>query len=99
MSGNTPLRFLGVGNMLDREYRNSPAYQWGRELVRNGIEASAQTIQIGPEWRAVESRGLYRLQYSDDGNGMSRDELRDYMLTLGKGSKVVGGGHARCSGV
>lgn len=93
MSGNTPLRFLGVGYMLDREYRNSPAYQWGRELARNGIEANAKNIQFGVEWQGVEATGTYRLQYADDGHGMTRDQLREYMVTLGKGSKAVGGPH------
>lgn len=93
MNGNTPLRFLGVGNMLDREYRNSPAYQWARELARNGIEAGAKTIQFGVEWEGVKASGVYRLQYADDGCGMSRDDLRNYMVTLGRGSKVVGGPH------
>lgn len=93
MSGNTALRFLGVGNLLDREYRNSPAYQWGRELARNGIEADATTIQFGPEWQGVQATGTYRMQYADDGHGMTKDDLRNYMSTLGKGGKVVGGPH------
>jgi len=93
MSGNTPLQFLGVGNLLDREYRNSPAYQWGRELARNGLEADATIIQFGPEWEAVNAGGIYRMQYADNGRGMMKDELRDYMRTLGKGGKVVGGPH------
>lgn len=93
MSGNTPLRFLGVGNLLDREYRNSPAYQWGRELARNGIEANATIIQFGPEWQGVAATGTYRLQYADNGHGMTKDELREYMVTLGKGGKIVGGPH------
>jgi hypothetical protein len=93
VSGENVLRFHGVGNMLEREYRNTPAYQWARELVRNGIEADAHLIQIGVEWRAVEARGVYRLQYADDGYGMSRDDLRTYMSTLGEGSKIVGGPH------
>jgi hypothetical protein len=93
MGGNTPLKFLGVGNLLDREYRNSPAYQWGRELARNGFEAGATVIQFGPEWQGVEATGTYRMQYADDGKGMTKEELRDYMLTLGKGGKVVGGPH------
>lgn len=93
MSGNTPLRFLGVGNLLDREYRNSPAYQWARELARNGIEADAATIRFGVEWEGVKSTLTYRMQYADDGCGMTKDELRDYMVTLGRGGKVVGGPH------
>ena len=93
MSGENVLRFLGVGNMLEREYRNTPAFQWARELVRNGIEANAKNIQIGVEWRAVETNGVYRLQYADDGYGMSREDLRTYMSTLGKGGKIVGGPH------
>ena len=64
MSGENVLRFLGVGNMLEREYRNTPAYQWARELVRNGIEADAHLIQIGVEWQAVRAHGVYRLQYA-----------------------------------
>src|SRR6476659_1458732 len=93
MSGNTPLQFLGVSSLLEREYRNSPAYQCGRELARNGIEAGATVIQFGPEWQGVQATGTYRMQYADDGKGMTKEELRDYMLTLGKGSKVVGGPH------
>ena len=93
MSGNTPLQFLGVGNLLDREYRNSPAYQWGRELARNGLEADATMIQFGPEWEGVNATATYRMQYADNGRGMSKDELRDYMRTLGKGGKIVGGPH------
>ncbi|MGV9216121.1 hypothetical protein ACTFTM_30075 [Micromonospora sp. RB23] len=93
MSGNTPLRFLGVGNLLDREYRNSPAYQWGRELARNGIEADAKVIRFGVEWEGVKATGTYRMQYADDGHGMTKDQLREYMLTLGKGGKIVGGAH------
>lgn len=93
MSGNAPLRFLGVGNLLDREYRNSPAYQWGRELARNGIEADATMIQFGPEWQGVAATGTYRMQYADNGHGMTKDDLRDYMVTLGKGGKIVGGPH------
>lgn len=93
MSGNTPLRFLGVGNMLDREYRNSPAFQWARELARNGIEAAAKNIYFTVEWEAVEAKGVYRLMYADDGVGMTREQLREYMVTLGKGGKVVGGPH------
>lgn len=93
MSGNTALRFRGVGNLLGREYRNSPAYQWGRELARNGIEADATTIQFGPEWQGVMATGVYRMQYADDGHGMTKDDLRNYMSTLGKGGKIVGGPH------
>lgn len=93
MRGNTPLQFLGVGNLLEREYRNSPAYQWGRELARNGLEADATVIQFGPEWEGVKATGIYRMQYADDGHGMTKDLLREYMRTLGKGGKVVGGPH------
>jgi hypothetical protein len=93
MSGNMLLRFLGVGNLLDREYRNSPAYQWGRELARNGIEANASLIRFGVEWQGVQATGVYRLQYCDDGHGMTRELLKEYMVTLGKGGKVVGGPH------
>ncbi len=92
-SGNALLRFLGVGNLLDREYRNSPAYQWARELARNGIEADAETIRFGVEWEGVLATGAYRMQYADDGHGMIKDLLREYMVTLGKGGKVVGGPH------
>jgi hypothetical protein len=93
MNASNALRFVGVGNMLDREYRNVPAFQWARELVRNGIEAGARTIDLGVEWQAVEAHGVYRRLYADDGEGMTRAQLQDYMRTLGKGSKLVGGPH------
>jgi hypothetical protein len=93
MSGNTPLQLLGIGSLLEREYRNSPAYQWGRELARNGLEAGATNIEFGPEWEGVKATGTYRMQYADDGHGMTKEELREYMRTLGKGGKIVGGPH------
>ena len=65
----------------------------GAELARNGLEANATMIQFGPEWEGVKATGTYRMQYADDGHGMTKDELRDYMRTLGKGGKIVGGPH------
>lgn len=91
--GSQSLRFRGVGNMLEREYRNSPAFQWGRELFRNGVEADADYIWMGPEWTCVEARGIYRFQYADNGVGMDRAHLLEYMQTIGKGGKIVGGAH------
>lgn len=45
------------------------------------------------EWEGVRATGTYRLQYTDDGHGMDRDQLREYMVTLGRGGKIVGGPH------
>ena len=93
MSIDNSLQFLGVGNLIEREYRNLPAYQWARELAKNGLEHGADRIEFGPEWQGVRATGVYRLLFADNGCGMSRDELRGYMRNLGEGGKQVGGPH------
>jgi hypothetical protein len=93
MSIDNSLQFRGVGNLIEREYRNLPAYQWARELAKNGIEHGATQIEFGPEWQGVASSNVYRLRYADNGSGMSREDLRGYMRNLGEGGKQVGGPH------
>jgi len=93
MSSETSLQFRGVENLIEREYRNLPAYQWSRELAKNGLEHGATRIEFGPEWEGVAANGVYRMMYADDGCGMSRDDLRRYMRNLGEGGKQVGGPH------
>ena len=90
MSGNKPLQFLGVGNLLERGYRNSPAYQWGRESP--GTASRQRQPSSASAWSGKASRRpIPRLQYADDGHGMTKNQLRDYMSTLGKGGRSSAG--------
>ena len=69
----------GVQHLVERAYRESGELQYLRELFVNAVEAEASRIEFGPEWRAVESEGVYRLMVADDGKGMSPEELLKFL--------------------
>ncbi|GAA3964887.1 hypothetical protein [Gordonia caeni] len=82
---------------IERSYREGTDTQFLRELVQNGIEAEATTIQIGIHWQSADpswelidpprdypyviAGGKYRLVYYDNGVGMG-DRIVDYMAGL-----------------
>lgn len=87
------LRITNASVQVRRSYEACGPYQWARELLMNALEAGATRVEFGIEWQAVEKLGAYRRTIIDDGCGMSRDELRDYFLTLNLGGKKIGGVH------
>jgi hypothetical protein len=68
-------------------------YQWAREFFKNADEAGATKVEFGIEWQAVEKEGVYRRTISDNGIGMTREELLSFFSTLGEGAKRIGGVH------
>lgn len=83
----------GVQHLIERAYREGGEYQYIRELYKNAVEAGATKITFGPEWQAVESKGVYRLAVSDNGKGMTAEELKTFLNTFGGGGKPIGDAH------
>ena len=78
---------------IERDYRQTSAFQWVRELLMNAIEAMAKKVIIGLHFPSVEATGTYRRFVADDGHGMSPDELIGFFKTYGASGKPVGGMH------
>lgn len=83
----------GASDFVNRMFEAAGPHQWVREVLRNSTEAGAKRIEFGLEWQAVERLGHYRRTISDDGTGMSPQELLEFFSTLGAGSKAIGGIH------
>lgn len=88
-----PMAVAGVQHLVERAYRESGELQYLRELLINAVEAGARRIEFGPEWRAVEQQGVYRLMVADDGKGMNPEELLKFLNTFGGGGKPIGDAH------
>ena len=61
--------------------------QWVREVLENSRESKANRVEFGVEWQGVEKEGVYRRKISDNGEGMSADQLFDYFKTVGESGK------------
>jgi hypothetical protein len=72
--------------------------QYVRELTKNAIEAiqerqkddqsEAGLIVWDADWLIVEQKGVYKLQISDNGTGMSGDEMESYINSLSSSGRV-----------
>lgn len=85
---------MGMGSngpLVDRAYSEALPFQYVREMVKNGIEAGATTIELGIDWAQVQAShgAVYRLMYRDNGCGMSEEELEAYFNHISAGSKVL----------
>ena len=69
------------------------SFQWVREFLKNAMEAGATRVEFGIDWEAVCAEQVYRRTISDDGCGMSAEELLRFFSTLGAGGKKIGGVH------
>lgn len=87
------LAIVGATHWVNRMFEACGNYQWAREFLKNALEAGATKIEFGIEWQAVEKFGDYRRAVSDNGSGMTRDELLLFFSTLGEGAKRIGGVH------
>lgn len=88
-----PMTTADTHNLVDRTYREGGAFQWARETYINACEAGATIVELGVEWQAVESLGVYRRVIADNGKGMAPDELVEFFNTFGGGGKPIGGVH------
>jgi hypothetical protein len=82
-----------VAPLINRAYRESATDQYIRELLQNAFEANATTVEIGPEWQAVERLNAWRFMIADNGCGMIPEHLLSYLGQFGQGGKAIGGVH------
>jgi hypothetical protein len=87
------LAIVGATHFVNRMFEACGNYQWAREFLKNSIEAKATKVEFGIEWQAVEKLGAYRRTISDNGIGMTKEELLSFFSTLGEGAKRIGGVH------
>jgi hypothetical protein len=87
------LAIVGASHFVNRMFEACGNYQWAREFLKNALEAGATEVEFGIEWQAVEKHGVYRRTISDNGSGMTREELLTFFSTLGEGAKRIGGVH------
>jgi hypothetical protein len=85
----------GVQYLIERAYREGSEVQYLREVTKNALEAGATRIEFGPEWRAVERDGVYRLMAADNGKGMAPHEQLKFLNTFGGGGKPIGDAHEK----
>lgn len=88
-----PMRTAGTQHLIERTYRESGPFQWGREGLMNSLEAGATRVDFGIEWQAVTSKGVYRRTIADNGKGMTAEQLVEFFNTFGGGGKPIGGIH------
>jgi hypothetical protein len=87
------LAIVGASHFVNRMFEACGNYQWAREFLKNSYEAGATKVEFGIEWQAVEKLGVYRRTISDNGSGMTKEELLSFFSTLGAGAKRIGGVH------
>jgi hypothetical protein len=87
------LAIVGASHFVNRMFEACGNYQWAREFLKNSEEAEATKVEFGIEWQAVEKEGVYCRTISDNGAGMSREELLRFFSTLGEGARRIGGVH------
>jgi len=76
-----------VAETIDRNFLGCDVFQWVREVLVNSIEGHAKNIEFGVEWEGVEKLGVHRRMISDDGDGMSSNQLFEYFQGLGVSSE------------
>lgn len=83
-----PLRVANTGFMLDRLGMDCAPLQFIRELTQNSIEAILRTPQQSGEiiwdvdWITYDLAGLYKLSITDTGDGMTGEEMIEYINHL-----------------
>jgi hypothetical protein len=87
------VNITGASHFVNRMFEACGTYQWAREFLVNSIEANATRVEFGIEWQGVEKHGIYRRTISDNGDGMTGEELIRFFSILGAGGKKIGGIH------
>lgn len=81
---------VSPAKQLDRTYEATSAFQWAREAYANAYQSGATTIDFGTEWHAAQTLGVYRRLIVDNGPGIEREKMYDYLNRAGGSGKEVG---------
>jgi hypothetical protein len=95
----SPLRVENTAFLIEKLASDCAPLQYIRELTRNGIQAIQARWQQGwsgsglihwdADWLVVESRpGIYKLQISDNGSGMTGPDMERYINQLSSSGRV-----------
>ncbi|MCD0175644.1 ATP-binding protein [Deinococcus sp. 14RED07] len=83
-----PLTVANTGFLLDRLGEDCHPLQFLRELTKNGIEAILRTEKKTGEviwdvdWPAYDETGIYKLSITDNGDGMTGQDMEKYINQL-----------------
>lgn len=81
-----PLKVQNISFLMEQATAACGKHQYLREFTQNSIEAGATEII----WDYVELGGVRKLRISDNGCGMSKEELSLYMNSIYSSSKTQG---------
>src|SRR5262245_25675341 len=89
-----PLSVENTGFLLDRLGMECDPLQFLRELTQNSIESILRTSDKAGEiiwdtdWITYDLTGVYKLSITDNGDGMTGDEMIQYINQLSSSSGV-----------
>ena len=89
-----PLKVANTGFLLDRLGMDCDNLQFLRELTQNAIEAILRTAkQTGEivwdvDWLTLDLEGFYKLSVTDNGDGMTGENMVDYINQLSSSSGI-----------
>lgn len=93
-SGTLPLSVAQIGFMLERMAKDCGELQFLRELTQNSIESilrlPAKSGQIiwDVDWPTFDTTGVYKLSITDNGDGMTGEEMIKYINHLSSSGGV-----------
>lgn len=100
MSSTQPMSVSNTTFLVDRLGLDCAPLQFVRELNQNAIEAITARRAAGwqddgvivwdVDWKLVEMHGLYKLQVSDNGCGMTGRQIETYINSLSSSSGIQG---------
>ena len=90
MSNLTPTKVddAGLTQLIQRLGRDCTPSQFVREFTKNAIEAVQRTdsadknILIDANWEMSNADGVHKISFTDNGDGMSADEMRQFLNNL-----------------
>jgi hypothetical protein len=83
-----PMTVANTAFLIDRMGEDCHPLQFLRELTQNSIESILRTgeqrgkIVWDVDWKYLENNGIYKLSITDNGDGMTGDEMADYINKL-----------------
>ena len=93
-SGTLPLSVAQIGFMLERMAKDCSELQFLRELTQNSIESILRLpskqgqIVWDVDWTTYELEGYYKLSVTDNGDGMTGDDMIRYINHLSSSGSV-----------
>jgi len=92
MSNTAAMRVGSTTFLVERIAADCAPLQWVRELTQNSFEAIMRNrdsgwdgeglIEWDVDWSLVEKSGIYKLQITDNGCGMTGEEIEEYINRL-----------------